>query len=624
MITTYKILDLPLTELHPSPFNRERAKRYNKLELQRLADNLAEQGQIEPTIVRVRAEGGWEIVAGERRWHGMGLAGKDTLTCIVRELNDRQVCDLMLSENIHREDMNAVEEAAVYADMLKAKDAEGALIYPTLESLTQVVGKTSGVIKTRIKILNCPEFLLEALIDGRTSAKVCEIIGRIPDEADREKAARRALHCQFREGPMTRNEVFEMVRNEYMISLELSPFDQERDDLLGPVIEAGERVYGGSCVDCPARTGNMPELSSLLSEVVGGRGRSMGMKPNNCVRPSCYHEKCKRAWREEERQAESAGHRIVPNDVGLALLASLDVDLGVYKKGKELYVDRFEKPGHHHTGHFGNDQLPTWDELLSSEKVSWIMVREGRRRRYFLESEIAVATVDAIRAKAGEDSLFKRGAVKLEKPIAAPLRETKKDSVIPFASEQEVKRRMPKERVVNVETQAQGVIYDYPKMVAYLEQMQPMEERELLVNLLGYVVLHECDDAEVKSLIYRFYGVDEMCTPDALVDHVIKDQPARIILGYIDKMLKASAVVCGLAEFDEPVVEEDEGDDSGSVEGAESSEGDEGLNDEPPLRYEVHCEVCEEGIVDDAGICEICGHDHSSQDGLFDDDDDVE
>lgn len=411
-------------QIWPSPFNSERSKRYSSDSLEKLANNLSEHGQIEPVIVRKKkdaAEGCYELVAGERRWRGCELAGIKELDCIVRDLTDRQVCDIMLSENLQRENLKAVEEACVFADMLKATDHEGRKIYESFDDLFIVTGKKRQVIKNRLCLLNCPEFLLVAIDANLAPARNGEMVGRVPNPARREEAAKRSLKSMYREGPMTVKECATMLSKEFMVSLDGCGVDLDDADIL-PVEfdDKKERCAGGACRDCPLRSENDPSVADLLMEAGSGSGSKSGVDPMICQNPPCLERKQAAVWGQIVKAAEAKGLRIMPKDKGKALLSGYDIDLGVYVVEGEMYIAQDEMPGREHTGHFANDDHPTWADLIDASKPAWIIVKDGRRPRYFLESEIAVQAAELILKRAGKASIFKKKKVGLGKALPDP------------------------------------------------------------------------------------------------------------------------------------------------------------------------------------------------------------
>src|SRR6185295_9798163 len=104
---------LPIGSLRPS--GRQPRKRLDAESIAELADSIRVQGVVQPVIARTDPEGGYELIAGERRWRAARLAGLATIPAIVRETDDRESLMLALVENVAREDLSAVEEARAYA-----------------------------------------------------------------------------------------------------------------------------------------------------------------------------------------------------------------------------------------------------------------------------------------------------------------------------------------------------------------------------------------------------------------------------------------------------------------------------------------------------------------------------
>ena len=104
-----KTVKLPLSEIEP---NRDQPrKEFDEDALQELADSIAEHGVIQPLLVRPMAGGGYQLVAGERRWRASRIAGLTEVPVVIREMTDAEMMELALIENLQREDLNAMEEA---------------------------------------------------------------------------------------------------------------------------------------------------------------------------------------------------------------------------------------------------------------------------------------------------------------------------------------------------------------------------------------------------------------------------------------------------------------------------------------------------------------------------------
>lgn len=165
---------VPIDQVRPSPLNPRRT--FPEPELEELAASLKEKGLVQPLIVRPsEAQGeGYEIVAGERRWRASQRANLHTIPVIVRELTDREVLELAIIENVQRADLNVVEEANGYAELMERYNY-------TQEDLSQVIGKSRSHLANTIRLLKLPEKVLDYVRTGRISAGHARpLIGR-PD-----------------------------------------------------------------------------------------------------------------------------------------------------------------------------------------------------------------------------------------------------------------------------------------------------------------------------------------------------------------------------------------------------------------------------------------------------------
>lgn len=152
---------VPIEQISPNP--EQPRKTFEKADLDDLAASIREKGVIQPLIVRTRANGTYEIVAGERRWRAAQLAQQHQLPVIVREFTDAEVLEVAIIENIQRADLNAVEEAAGYQQLM---DKFG----HTQERLAEALGKSRSHIANLLRLLNLPDPVLEMLRKGELSA----------------------------------------------------------------------------------------------------------------------------------------------------------------------------------------------------------------------------------------------------------------------------------------------------------------------------------------------------------------------------------------------------------------------------------------------------------------------
>ena len=112
-----------------------------------LADSIRQHGLIEPIVVRPMDAGGYQIVAGERRWRACRMLGMSEIPAIIREYTDFETAQIALIENIQREDLNPIEEAAAYRTLMDEYSM-------TQEQLSKAVGKSRSAIANSVRLLN--------------------------------------------------------------------------------------------------------------------------------------------------------------------------------------------------------------------------------------------------------------------------------------------------------------------------------------------------------------------------------------------------------------------------------------------------------------------------------------
>jgi len=147
-------------------------KDFNETELRDLAESISEHGVLQPIIVIPYKNGGYQIVAGERRFHASKLAGLTKIPALVRTLSDQHRLEVSLIENLQRQDLNVVETATAY---LKLRDQFNL----TLEQIGKRVGNSSvSAVSNRLRLLKLPKFVLDALIAAKlTEGQARPLIG---------------------------------------------------------------------------------------------------------------------------------------------------------------------------------------------------------------------------------------------------------------------------------------------------------------------------------------------------------------------------------------------------------------------------------------------------------------
>ncbi len=152
---------LPIELLHPNPHNPR--KNFKEDELEDLSRSIREKGLLQPLVVRLRADGEYEIVAGERRWRASQRAGLHDLPVLIRELSDGETLEIALIENIQRADLNALEEARAYGQLLEQFSY-------TQQQLADSVGKSRSHIANTLRLLTLPDSVRGFIEDGKLTA----------------------------------------------------------------------------------------------------------------------------------------------------------------------------------------------------------------------------------------------------------------------------------------------------------------------------------------------------------------------------------------------------------------------------------------------------------------------
>lgn len=155
------LLNLPLTSLVPNP--RQPRARMAEPELQELAESIRQVGVLQPIIVRPGPGDTYEIVAGERRFRAAGVAGLESIPAIVRHTEDSALLTEALVENVHRADLNPLEEASAYDQLL----GDFGL---THEELASRLGKSRAAVSNALRLLGLPPRLQRMVVDGSLSA----------------------------------------------------------------------------------------------------------------------------------------------------------------------------------------------------------------------------------------------------------------------------------------------------------------------------------------------------------------------------------------------------------------------------------------------------------------------
>jgi ParB family chromosome partitioning protein len=177
-----ELLHLPVEAVHPNP--RQPRRRFEPEATSGLAASIRHQGVLQPVIVRPRAEGGYELIAGERRWRAAREAGVPTIPAVVRDVGDRDTLLLGLVENVARENLSPVEEARAYASLIDEFEL-------SLGDVANRVGRSKPSVSNRVRLLELPEDVLWMLARGDLTEGHARAVLALPDDDARRRLARR-------------------------------------------------------------------------------------------------------------------------------------------------------------------------------------------------------------------------------------------------------------------------------------------------------------------------------------------------------------------------------------------------------------------------------------------------
>ena len=175
-----RIETLPLREIEPDP--GQPRKTFDDETLAELSASIAEHGLLQPIAVRPKPSGGYLIVAGERRWRASRMAGLTEVPVIVKDVTDERAMELALVENLQREDLDPVEEAAGIRELMTRCDL-------TQEQAARKLGKSRSALANSLRLLSLPETVLELLKSGFITIGHAKVVLGLPTPELQEEAA---------------------------------------------------------------------------------------------------------------------------------------------------------------------------------------------------------------------------------------------------------------------------------------------------------------------------------------------------------------------------------------------------------------------------------------------------
>jgi ParB/RepB/Spo0J family partition protein len=271
--------ELGLFEIDVSPTNPR--KRFDEVKLAELAESIRGKGLIQPVTVRPRGKR-FELVVGERRFRASALAGRVTILARVRELTDREVCEVQLEENGQRDDVHPLEEADAY-EHLRAQGA-------SLEELAARTGKSESYVRHRLQYCAPGAEARAAFLDGKLTPATAFLVARVPTAPLQVEAVKEVTTPDYSGEIPTPRRAGEIIRGRFMLALAGAPFDRG-DAALVPA--------AGPCTTCPKRTGAQPELFADVKS------------QDTCTDPGCFADKKAAHWAEVSAKARAKGQAVL-------------------------------------------------------------------------------------------------------------------------------------------------------------------------------------------------------------------------------------------------------------------------------------------------------------------------
>jgi ParB family chromosome partitioning protein len=182
--STVGLREIPVDQIRPNPWQPRTY--FDEQELGELAQSIREHGVLQPVLVSQQPDGSFQLITGERRWRAVQLAGLPTVPAMVKEATPQASLEMALVENIQRRDLNPLEEAHAYRQLL---DEHGL----TQDQLGQRIGKSRVAVTNTLRLLHLPEEVRQALANGGISEGHARAILMANGEAQRVRLVQRVL-----------------------------------------------------------------------------------------------------------------------------------------------------------------------------------------------------------------------------------------------------------------------------------------------------------------------------------------------------------------------------------------------------------------------------------------------
>jgi ParB family chromosome partitioning protein len=257
---------VPIAQVKGSPLNPR--KEFRDEELAELSESIRTRGLVQPIIVRPSpaVTGEYEIVAGERRWRAAQKAGIHSVPVIIRELNDKEVLELAIIENVQRQDLNAIEEASGYRDLIERFEYNQ-------EQLSEIIGKSRSHVANTLRLLKLPVSVQTLVQQGSlTAGHARALIGREDSESLAQRIVEEQLNVREVEALVqSRGDADgggSSTRKARDKDADTKAFEKELADLLGLKVEI--KRASGESGHLIIKFGNFDQLDYIRQRLGGG------------------------------------------------------------------------------------------------------------------------------------------------------------------------------------------------------------------------------------------------------------------------------------------------------------------------------------------------------------------
>ena len=254
------VREIEIARIRPNP-NQPR-QQFSEESLGELADSIAERGVLQPILLRLDGEN-YQIIAGERRWRAAQRARLHTIPAIVRDIDVSTMAELALIENVQREDLNAIEEAEGYRQLIQQHGH-------TQEDIGRIVHKSRSHVANLLRLLDLPEFVKQSLLQGDISMGHARAVATAPnsEELTREIVAKglsvrqaEARAKRARKGP---SEL--VLKPDRAVDPDLTALERQLGDMLGLKVQVTHKGQGGTIA---LHYSNLDQLDMVCQRLSG-------------------------------------------------------------------------------------------------------------------------------------------------------------------------------------------------------------------------------------------------------------------------------------------------------------------------------------------------------------------